>query len=123
MEKEFLYVGFYTDTEEKFVLKIGTTNDLKRRQGEHNRNYKRAKTHTMPKDGSFQYLWTLPLSKYNTIRYEDRNREMWQEMGIGQFVRNDRFVLDNVPNSVPVKFVRFTKLLSFEGNFFVYFAY
>lgn len=103
MEKEYLYVGFYTDTEEKFVLKIGTTNDLKRRQSEHNRNYKRAKTHTMPKDGSFQYLWTLPLSKYNTIRYEDRNREMWQEMGIGHFIRNDRFILDNLPKFVPVK--------------------
>ena len=30
--KEFLYVGYYIDTENHFVLKIGTTNDLKRRQ-------------------------------------------------------------------------------------------
>jgi len=103
MEKEYLYVGFYTDTEEKFVLKIGTTKDLKRRQGEHNRNYKRAKTHTMPKDGSFQYLWTLPLSKWNTHRFEESNIALWQEMGIGEYVRNDRFILDNVPNFVPVK--------------------
>lgn len=102
-EKEFLYVGFYIDTEGKYVLKIGTTNDLKRRRSEHNTNYRRAKTHTMPKDGTFEYLWHLPLSKYNTIRYEDRNREMWQEMGIGHFIRNDRFILDSLPNFVPVK--------------------
>jgi hypothetical protein len=103
MEKEYLYVGFYTDTEEKFVLKIGTTKDLKRRQGEHNRSYKRAKNHTMPEDGSFQYLWTLPLSKWNTHRFEESNIALWQEMGIGEYVRNDRFILDNVPNFVPVK--------------------
>lgn len=101
--KEFLYVGYYFDILGRFILKIGTTNDLKRRQAEHTRNYRKAKDFTLPPDGRFEYLWHLPLSKYNTIRYEDRNREMWQEMGIGQFVRNDRFVLDNVPNSVPVK--------------------
>ena len=106
MEKEFLYVGFYIDTDGKYVLKIGTTNDLNRRRTEHNRNYKRAKTHTMPTDGSFEYLWHLPLSKYNTIRYEDRNREMWREMSIGHFIRNDRFILDNLPNFVPVKIRR-----------------
>lgn len=104
--KEFLYVGYYIDTESHFVLKIGTTNDLKRRQQEHTRNYRRAKTHTMPADEKFEYLWHLPLSKYNTIRYEDRNREMWKEMGIGHFIRNDRFILDNVPNFVPVKIRR-----------------
>lgn len=106
MIKEFLYVGFYIDTDGKYVLKIGTTNDLSRRRTEHNRNYKRAKTHTMPTDGSFEYLWHLPLSKYNTIRYEDRNRAMWQEMEIGHFIRNDRFILDNLPNFIPVKIRR-----------------
>ena len=102
-KKEFLYVGFYHDTDNNFILKIGTTNDLKRRQSEHNRNYKRAKEHTMPLNGSFEYIWTLPLSKYNTLRYEDRNRDLWKEIEIGEYIRNDRFVLCNVPKSVPVK--------------------
>ena len=42
-EKEFLYVGYYKDVENRIMLKIGTTNDLKRRQTEHTRNYKKAK--------------------------------------------------------------------------------
>ena len=91
VEKEYLYVGHYTDSEGNFILKIGTTNDLKRRATEHTRNYRRAKMYNLPKSDSFVYDWYLPLSKYNTLRYEDRNRKAWQEMGIGDFVRNDRF--------------------------------
>lgn len=102
-EKEFLYVGYYVDTNNQMILKIGTTNDLERRAKEHTRNYRRAKTHTMPADEIFHYLWNCPLSKYNTLRYEDSNREMWKELGIGEFIRNDRFILCNVPKSVPVK--------------------
>ena len=101
--KEFLYVGYYIDTCGRYILKIGTTNDLKRRQGEHNRNYRKSPNYTMPATETFHYIWTLKLSKYNTLRFEDRNRKAWQEMGIGEFVRNDRFVLANVPNFVPVK--------------------
>lgn len=91
MEKEFLYVGHYVDTNGNYLLKIGTTNDLKRRATEHTRNYRRSKTNTMPPGDKFVYDWYLPLSKYNTLRYEDRNRQKWQEMAIGTFVRNDRF--------------------------------
>ena len=103
LEKEFLYVGHYTDTDGNRILKIGTTNDLNRRRYEHNTNYRRAKTHTMPKEESFEYIWTHPLSKYNTLRYEDRNRQAWQEMGIGEFVRNDRFVLAEEVAEVEIK--------------------
>ena len=102
-EKEFLYVGYYIDTLGRVILKIGTTNDLKRRAQEHTRNYHRAKQYTMPPDEIFHYLWNRPLSKYNTLRYEDSNREAWKELGIGEFVRNDRFILCKVPESVPVK--------------------
>lgn len=100
--KEFLYVGYYTDENNHYILKIGTTNDLKRRRTEHIRNYRRAKTHTLPPDRTFEYLWYLPLSKYNTLRYEDKNRRLWQEMGIGQFIRNDRFILSVLPEFVQV---------------------
>lgn len=99
-EKEYLYIGHYTDTEGNHILKIGTTNDLNRRRGEHNRNYRRAKTHTLPTDGTFEYIWSHKLSKYNTLRYEDKNRQLWQDLGIGEFVRNDRFVLHS-----PIEFV------------------
>lgn len=90
-EKEYLYVGHYIDLNGNYILKIGTTNDLKRRAQEHTRNYRKGKTLTLSKEEKFCYDWYLPLSKYNTIRYEDRNRQKWQKMGIGVFVRNDRF--------------------------------
>jgi hypothetical protein len=93
MKKEYLYVGRYYDTDRNYILTIGTTDDLKRRAYEHNHNYRKAKTHTMPRDEKFEYIWTLPLSKYNTLRYEDKNRQDWQEKGIGEFVRNDRFIV------------------------------
>lgn len=103
MEKEWIYVGYYTDIDGKFVLKIGTTNDLCRRQSEHTRNYRRASKHTMPQDEQFKMLWYRPLSKYNTFRYEDRNKEFWQSIGFGTFVRNDRFVFDTPPTQAVVR--------------------
>lgn len=102
MNKEYLYVGHYIDINGQFVLKVGTTNDLKRRQAEHTRNYQRAKTNTMPKDGKFVYDWYIPLSKYNTLRYEDKTRKAWQEQEIGKFVRNDRFLCETRPKQVKV---------------------
>lgn len=101
-EKEYFYVGYYVDIDGKFVLKIGTTNDLKRRQTEHNRNYHRAKTHTLPSESSFLYLWYIALSKYNTLRIEDRTRAELIAQGIGEFVRNDRFVFDTPPDFVEI---------------------
>ena len=102
-EKEFLYVGHYVDTEGEYILKIGTTNDLDRRKKEHTRNYRRATKYTMPKDQEFVYDWQLPLSKYNTIRYEDRNKARWQDERVGEYVRNDRFVCAVKPTEVAVQ--------------------
>ena len=101
-EKEFLYIGKYTDTEGNYILKIGTTNEPKRRQTEHNRNYRRAKTNTMPRENEFEYDWTLPLSKYNTLRYEDKTKAQWKAENIGEFVRNDRFKCAEKPNTVSI---------------------
>ena len=66
-EKEYLYVGHYTDTNGNYILKIGTTNDLDRRQKEHTRNYRKAPQYVMPSDQEFQYDFWLKLSKYNPI--------------------------------------------------------
>ena len=100
--KEFLYVGHYFDIFGNYILKIGTTCDLERRLKEHPRNYKKSPNYTMPADGSFVYDWYLPLSKYNTLRYEDKNRQLWQEQGVGEFVRNDRFYCPTKPDFVEV---------------------
>lgn len=89
--KDFLYVGHYRDTQGRYILKIGTTNNLERREKEHTRNYRKAPDYTMPDTAKFQYDGTIRLSKYNTLRYEDKTREQWQDSGIGEYVRNDRF--------------------------------
>lgn len=90
-EKEFLYVGHYRDKSGRYILKVGTTNDLDRRKQEHERKYKAAKQYIMPENGSFQYDGAIKLSKYNTLRFEDKTRERWKAAGIGDYVRNDRF--------------------------------
>lgn len=95
-------MGHYVDTKGRYLLKIGTTNDLERRAQEHTRNYKKAKHFTMPEDAVFQYDWHIKLSKYNTLRYEDRNRQLWQDQGFGRFIRNDRFLCENKPKTVNV---------------------
>lgn len=101
-EKEFLYVGHYIDTEGRYILKIGTTNNLERRKKEHTNGYKQKKEYTMPADAEFTYDWYLPLSKYNTLRYEDKNREALAEAEVGEFVRNDRFCCDTKPDEIEI---------------------
>lgn len=100
--KEFLYVGHYIDTNGNYILKVGTTNDLQRRQKEHTRNYRKNKTYTLPTSAEFAYDWHLPLSKYNTLRYESRTKENWKKENFGTFLRNDRFVCAEKPIQVEV---------------------
>lgn len=119
VEKEFLYVGYYIDDNNNFILKIGTTNDLTRRRYEHNHKYRKAKIHTMPTDHNFEYIWTHPLSKYNTLRYEDRNKEKWQEMEIGEYIKNDRFVITKPLEFVEITIRKTYKIALDLGRFFV----
>lgn len=90
-EKEYLYVGHYIDTEGNYILKIGTTCDLQRRRNEHTTNYRKAKNYQLPKGERFCYDWYHPLSKYNTLRFEDKNIALWKEMEFSDYVKNDRF--------------------------------
>lgn len=102
MEKEYLYVGHYIDTKGKYILKIGTTDNLKRRHREHNKKYKTAANCPMAQDSSFEYDWHIELSKYNTLRFEDKTRAKWKEECIGRFVTKDRFCCDEKPTVVHV---------------------
>lgn len=110
MLKEFLYIGHYLDILGNFILKIGTTNDLDRRRKEHTRNYRRTPNHPMPADGEFIYDWFIPLSKYNTLRYEDKTKEIWKTLGFGEYLNNDRFVCAVKPTEVEVKIRKVYKI-------------
>lgn len=101
-EKEFLYVGHYIDENGNYILKVGTTNDLERRRKEHTRNYRKSDKYTLPADQEFQYDFSLKLSKYNTLRYEDKTRKRWQNEKVGEFVRNDRFCCKRKPKKVEI---------------------
>lgn len=49
----YVYVGHYTDIDGNYILKVGTTNNIKRRTYEHTATYKRKKKYQMPKDERF----------------------------------------------------------------------
>lgn len=100
MDKEYLYVGHYYDSEGNYILKVGTTNDLNRRQKEHNRKYSTTPNHPFAADGQFIYDWHRKLSKYNTLRYEDRTKKAWKQDLNGVYIRNDRFVFAEKPPKV-----------------------
>ena len=40
---DYVYVGHYTDIDGNYILKVGTTNNIKRRTYEHTAAYKRKK--------------------------------------------------------------------------------
>jgi len=100
MEKEFLYVGHYIDTQGNYVLKVGTTNNLERRRKEHNRSYLNSPNH--PRETEFEYDWHKSLSKWNTLRYEQKTKEKWKEETEGEYIRNDRFIFAEKPSKVEI---------------------
>ena len=75
---------------------------MQRRRTEHNQKYRRSPQYTMPTDSKFEYDWYIPLSKYNTLRYEDKNREIWKQKEVGEYVRNDRFACAEKPAEVEI---------------------
>ena len=87
----YVYVGHYTDIDGNYILKVGTTNNIRRRTGEHTAAYKEKKKYQMPKDGQFVMDWYRPVSYKNSIKTEDRTRQAWKNEGIGKFIPKDRF--------------------------------
>ena len=87
----YVYVGHYTDIDGNYILKVGTTNNIKRRTCEHTAAYKEKKKYKMPKDGQFVMDWYRSVSYKNSINTENRTRQAWKNEGIGQFIPKDRF--------------------------------
>lgn len=75
----------------------------------------------MPESATFEYDFKLPLSKYNTLRYEDRNRQRWQEENVGEFVRNDRFCCEEKPKFVEIVIRKTYKIPLQQRDFFMQF--
>lgn len=91
-EKHNVYVLDFGMYDEVFqIVKLGKSNDLDRRNGEHTKNgnkFIKGKTPTV--------LLAIPVSKYNAERYEDKNRDIWD--GLEGFKRayhcKDTFLVD-----------------------------
>lgn len=111
-EKEYFYIGHYTDKDGRYILKIGTTDNLDRRRKEHNRNYAKTSSQFGFADGEeFVYDWFIPLSKYNTLRVEDRTRESFIHCGFGEFIRNDRFAFAEKPSRIFIQVKKVYEIL------------
>ena len=95
----YVYVGHYTDIDGNYILKVGTTNNIRRRTCEHTAAYKEKKKYQMPKDGHFVMDWYRPVSYKNSIKTENRTRQAWKNEGIGQFIPKDRFNCGATPPS------------------------
>lgn len=70
------------------IIKIGTTNNMKRRLYEHLGQYKT----------NISVLWISPeYSKYTTLKVEDDNKKVYKKRKNWRYIRNDRFA---IPKSV-----------------------
>lgn len=101
--KEFLYIGHYTAQSGEYVLKVGTTDDLRRRRTEHNAKYRKTPNYPMADGTQFEYDDFIVLSKYNTLRYEENTKNAYKNANFGEFIRNDRFVFAEKPSKCTVK--------------------
>lgn len=83
------YLYFISFPEEKKdgkkLVKIGTTNDIIRRMKEHQKDY----------NTTILIEWISPAySKWTTLRVEDKMKKLWIEKQLGEWIRNDRFLID-----------------------------
>lgn len=101
--KEFLYIGHYITATGEYILKVGTTNDLSRRQGEHTRNYRKTPHYPLVAGSQFEYDGFIPLSKFTTLRVEENTKKDWISRQFGQYLNNDRFVFSEKPTKIEIK--------------------
>ena len=66
------------------LIKIGTTNNIKRRMSEELRQYKE----------NIKILWISPCyKKFTTLRVEQKTKDIWRSVDDWEWVPNDRFLI------------------------------
>ena len=100
MSKEYLYIGHYIDVNNKYVLKVGTTDNPKGRQKEHNPEDPSADKHPRRQGTTFQYDWKHKLSHANTLKYETLIKEDIKAAEVAEYVAHDRFVFEKKPDKI-----------------------
>ena len=104
-KKDHVYFIRIGDPSEN-LYKIGTTNNLKRRMREHEKNYQK----------HIEVLWVSPAySKWTTLKVETAMIEQWRQAEGFEYIRNDRFIIDPAIRSVSIK-VRKNWIVDFEST-------
>lgn len=90
---QYAYVLRIGDPQEN-LYKIGTTNDPRRRMLEHERYYKKP----------IEVLWLSPKlrGRFTALRVEEDNKEKWIAEGLGEYIRNDRFIITEEVTEISV---------------------
>lgn len=74
-------------------IKIGTSNNVKRRIGEELRQYKQ----------DMCVLWVSPCyKKYTTLRVEEKTKDSWRALVDWEYIPNDRFLIPDIIQEVCV---------------------
>ena len=92
-KKDHVYFIRIGDPSEN-LYKIGTTNNLKRRMREHEKNYQKP----------VEILWVSPAySRWTTLKVETAMIEQWKQTKGFEYIRNDRFIIDPTIRAVSIK--------------------
>ena len=64
----------------------------------------------MPENGKFIYDWKLKLAHDNTLKFEELNKQEWTKIGVGQYIKKDRYLCNEKPEFVTIKIKREYKI-------------
>ena len=96
-EKDGDYIYFLSfpqeGTEEKKLVKIGTTNNIMRRMREHLNYYET--------DVIIEWI-SKPYSKWTTLQVEDKFKKIGIQLPLWEWVRNDRFLIPKIFTTITV---------------------
>lgn len=95
-----------------YFIRIGEESERLFKIGTTNRPYERMREHAKYYNRPIYILWFSPTySKYTTLRVEDKAKDEWKQKKEYQYIKNDRFIINEKIQEVKIK-VRKTYTIS-----------